>query len=95
MGNAKYKQKHKELGLCCDCSEPVAIAGYCLKHYWNKVLRIRHYSQDHSLEARERARRWRHKMEDESRCNHCGCPLIEGEGKRCVNCATIKIRHAV
>ena len=86
MGNAVYKRKHKELGLCRDCPTPAAIRGHCLKHYWRRLSRDREYQEEHREERNKYSKNWQRKNAAEGRCTHCGIPLIEGEGRKCVNC---------
>lgn len=88
MGDKAYKERHKALGLCQDCSSPAEIKGYCLKHYWRRLVKDRQYSEEHRQEINERVKRWHLKNIEQGRCSHCGVPLIEGEGKRCVNCSS-------
>ena len=94
-GSSRYKERHKKLGLCQDCPEPAVITRYCVKHYWSHLVKSRDYNSKHREEHRLYHQQRRKRFEEENKCNRCGIPLIEGEGKRCVNCATIIVRHAV
>ena len=83
---ARYKKWHKEKGLCLDCSSPAKIAGLCLKHYWRKAVYDRRYANEHQEERSEYHKNRRVRLAEEGRCTHCGVPLVEGEGRQCVNC---------
>lgn len=44
MGNAAYKKRHKELGLCRDCSEPVyKNSSFCKKHCFEHAEKANNY----------------------------------------------------
>ena len=90
MGDNKYKQKHRELGLCLDCSEPVYRFGqWCLKHTRShmksmKAGRIRHYEK---YMARDKLKKQRYR--DNGRCTTCSVSLdpdADAGFITCVNC---------
>ena len=92
MGNAKYKQKHREQGLCQDCSRRVVpfqnrciIHGERVKLYTRRWLKRPGKYQDHL----EKARKLKQLYRDTNRCYKCSAPLGEqDEGyKTCVNCS--------
>ncbi len=74
MGNQKYKQKHKRLGLCRECSEKATHGRSCEKHRIKNVVRCR--------KKMERYRK-------EGRC-YCSRPLlpedIEAKRTHCIIC---------
>ena len=84
MGNAKYKNSHKQLGLCTDCSEPVFANGTrCLKH----LRTHREYGRSEVNRKRDRLVKQRYK--DSGRCPTCGKPLDIDADKnhvKCINC---------
>jgi hypothetical protein len=44
MGNQKFKEEHKKLGLCLSCSEPVYRNGsYCKKHSFSNARATNEY----------------------------------------------------
>lgn len=48
MGNAAYKKRHKELGLCRNCSEPVyKNSNFCKKHCFEHAEKAGNYYKDH------------------------------------------------
>jgi hypothetical protein len=90
MGDNKYKQRHRDLGLCVDCSEPVyPDNARCLKH-----LRKRNaYAAWHYLENIEDYQK-RHKIIKANRiknrcCRECSAPLdpdADAGNLTCCNC---------
>jgi hypothetical protein len=72
----KYKQKHKELGLCVNCShipEPGRIrCKSCLGRHNAANARY----------ARKKRKEWR----ENGRCTRCGLPLFNTKGVTCINC---------
>ena len=90
MGNKKYKQKHRELGLCLYCSDPVHEVGqFCLKHTRtriknNKAYRIKHLEKYTASDNLRKQRR-----RDNGQCTGCSVPLDpDADAGRitCVNC---------
>ena len=91
MGNAKYKQKHREQGLCVDCSRPaLPFRIHCIIH--NEKVRVRTKEWLEKPGNRERrvksVRKLRQLYRDTNRCCKCSAPLGEqDEGyMTCVNC---------
>ena len=87
MGDKKYKQRHRELGLCIDCPDPVYPGRTrCLKHLrtnnvgstaWQK--RNSDYYLAYQRENKEQRRR-------EGLCPMCGGPRDNLNKISCVNC---------
>lgn len=87
MGDLKYKDLHKKLHLCVDCSEP-AIDGKrrCKKHlYGNNDARFK-YSHSHKDKRNALNRRLRERLKKEGRCIACGAPRDDPDRAQCVNC---------
>jgi len=95
----QWKQQHKALGLCRDCTRPAAISSkkYCLYH-----LDVRHRSDKRLrlIPARReylltycRVRYYR--LKDENKCPSCGMPLNEEShiGIYCLNCQDKKASY--
>ena len=91
MGNAKYKQKHKEQGLCRDCSRPaIPMRAHCM--ICNEKYRLHNHKNNFTKEqyakrlqaTREHKKRYR----ETNRCPQCSAPKGEqDEGFiSCVNC---------
>ena len=84
MGNAKYKQEHREWGLCTDCSEPVYMGkSRCLKH-----LRS-HVSADALYERLTCKRDYKQRREDRKKkglCPKCGVKLDPDADHGMLNC---------
>jgi hypothetical protein len=89
MGNNAYKQKHREQGLCVDCSRPV-LPGQtkCIIHNEKSRARTyRHYQKNHD-KVLESNRKIKQRYRDANRCPSCGAPLGEQDEdcSHCVNC---------
>jgi hypothetical protein len=90
VGDAKYKRKHRELGLCVDCSEPVYPDNLrCLKHLrkrnvysaWHYLENLEYYREIHKRIKANRIR--------DRRCRECSAPLDpDADSNRvcCMNC---------
>jgi hypothetical protein len=86
----QWRAKHKELGLCHHCTAPaLPQRTRCAYHTYldNQRYRLRYHSDEtyrhrQIAKAHNRSDRWLR----EGKCVKCGTPLIEGEGKVCVNC---------
>ena len=82
MGNNLYKQRHREKGLCANCSEK-ALPGrlLCYTHYQNHKL----WKEDptkHSIRNKKIRQQWK----KNNQCSKCGAPLDEEGYKQCMNC---------
>jgi hypothetical protein len=90
MGDQKYKQKHRELGLCIDCSEPV-YRGHlcCLKHKRARnnrdvLYRLKNHSRERIADKKRK-----NKRRQEGCCTTCSAPLDPDADKDrscCMNC---------
>jgi len=97
MGNIAYKNRHKEQGLCVQCSRP-AIPGriLCMVHSESsRQLDQKRYPKrkEYLLKQVEKNRK---RYRETNRCPMCSAPLGEqDEGyKNCVNCRS-KAFHVV
>lgn len=94
MGNKAYKDLHRSLGLCTDCSEP-AIKGStrCARHHYSQKIRERKfYYKDPDRFTREARERY-HKNKKKGLCPKCGRVKSEDdEGVWCIACATFRKR---
>ena len=95
MGDKAYRDRHNAKGLCQSCNREAAVHGYCLFHYWRKLVRQRLWYSRHREEKIKKVQERQRALIESGRCPVCGIELVEGEGWRCVNCATFRIRHAV
>ena len=82
MGNNLYKQRHKEQGLCTDCSRK-ALPGKtrCFIH----LLNHNRWKEDpvkHKIRVLKLKKYW----EKNNLCSACGGPLDDLNYKRCMNC---------
>jgi len=81
MGDQKYKKKHRELGLCRDCSDPATHGTRCKKHtimHCKSMIKTR----------KKRIKNFK--------CNRCGLPLFKDTdfGRiSCVNCRSLLQRN--
>ena len=91
MGNNAYKQKHRDLGLCVNCSEPVyRDLSRCLKHARNHAKCDANYYINNKAKRQAKMKKIRARYRDEGRCQECSAPLdpyaIEKGLKGCSNC---------
>ena len=87
MGNQKYKQAHKEHGLCSGCSRPVH-PGYsrCLTH-----IRTHNANAIRSNFKRGEAylqyhREYKELRRQQGLCTSCGGPVEDNKHITCCNC---------
>jgi len=90
MGNSKYKQKHRELGLCENCSAPVYRDRIlCLKHIRSKNKSSKQYYVNNTQKASIALERTRTMYRDNNKCVSCSAPLdpdIDDGKICCMNC---------
>ena len=94
MGNAAYKRKHKEQGLCIFCSQPAVYKNFCLKHYYTLRGAGRKCNQKNREERNKQMKDRRERLKVENKCPDCTMPLNEDNriGNYCVNCYERKHR---
>lgn len=89
MGNQKYKQAHREQGLCANCSSPVH-PGYsmCLKHMrsHNKSTK-KWYRNNYEVYLRKQKER-KELRRQQGLCAMCGAPLEEDN--KCISCCNCR-----
>ena len=86
MGNQKYKQAHKEKGLCNDCSRPVHPGHIrCLTHIrTHNVNAIKsNFKRGESYLQSQRDRKELRRQQ--GLCPSCGAP-VEDDHITCCNC---------
>ena len=89
MGNAKYKQSHKEQGLCVHCPRPALPNRVtCLVCNDKDRKRQKMLFDNNPLKKIEANRKQKVLYVNSNRCISCGAPLGEqDEGcSHCVNC---------
>lgn len=90
MGNQAYKKRHKEQGLCVDCSR-LAILGEtrCATHNYNiNMQNKRSYYKYHGIRLVKNEIR-RQRYIEEGRCPICSAPLdpkVDEGHVDCINC---------
>lgn len=78
MGNASYKKRHKELGLCLDCSQRATHGCRCEIHWINTRLNVA-----------VSMKRLRSKHKENGECIRCGKPLhdeMDAGYAKCLTC---------
>ena len=82
MGNSLYKQRHREKGLCNDCSRK-ALPGQtrCKIH----LLHHRVWKED-PYKHKMRNLKMKEDWEKNNLCSACGGPLDDEDFKTCMNC---------
>jgi len=90
MGNAKYKQRHRELGLCTDCSATVYLdREKCLKHIRAHAEHKKKSRLKHIKKITEKDHRYKQARRDNGLCVGCSAPLdpdADSGYLTCVNC---------
>ena len=91
MGNAKYKQKQKDKGLCRDCPLPaLPFRVHCIKHGEKYRLSFQKWLKKpgNYQRQREHVKKFKELYRKTNRCTKCSAPLGEqDEGcTSCVNC---------
>ena len=91
MGNAAYKQKQKDQGLCRDCPRPVLPGRVqCIIHNEKYRFCAQEYLKDPKKYQRqcERNRKQKELYRKTNRCPKCSAPLGEQDKGYvgCVNC---------
>ena len=87
MGDKAYKDRHRKLGLCGNCSEPVYKSrALCLKHLRNNVASTKKYEKSLGSVYYKRHSKIKQHRQDTNRCRRCGAPLDDDPHKNCVNC---------
>ena len=86
MGGRAYKQLHRELGLCTDCSEPV-YRGYsrCLRH-----LRSHSKWKDGPLIYQPRNREKKKFYRENGCCPMCSAQLDPDADRDLINCVNCR-----
>lgn len=97
-----YRQKHKELGLCGECSRPTENGRYRCPVCAGKRAKRRHipeinyrlmessreYNASHRESERLSAGRQREERRRDNKCIRCGAPLMDDETGYCMGCIT-------
>jgi hypothetical protein len=87
MGNQIYKQRHRDLGLCVDCSEPVyPDKTRCIKHMRNNCAYSAGYYQRNIEHYRLMHKRIKAKRIRDGCCKICGAPLDPDADCGMINC---------
>jgi DNA-directed RNA polymerase subunit RPC12/RpoP len=99
MGDAAYKKRHRELGLCVCCSKPaLSMMKKCAEHtYTRKATNKKYYYNNHD-ECLRVGKKTRQGYRDSGRCIGCGNLLDEDadEGRvACMNCRSREYRGMI
>jgi len=88
MGDKAYKDLHRKLGLCLNCSDPVyKNRTLCLKHLRTNVIAQRKYQLKIGDAYLEKHRQIKQHRRDTHCCERCGAPLPDGWTYiNCCNC---------
>lgn len=87
----RYREKHKRLGLCRECTKPaIPYQHLCVCCSLKKNERDRKYYFKDPEKSRERYRLMREERRLKLKCLKCGCPLNDEDKqlgfKTCSNC---------
>ena len=94
MGNAKYKQKQKDQGLCRDCSRPaLPLRLHCIIHNEKYRLRYQRWIKKPGNYQRqcESVKKQKELYRKTNRCVGCSAPLGE-QDKGCIHCVNCRDR---
>ena len=98
MGNTAWKQRHRELGLCTECSEKALLmSSRCAEHEYSHNINNKKSRENNLDGERERKRKHIKLYILNNRCRACSTPLDEDadEGYRtCMNCRSISHMRA-
>ena len=91
MGSAKYKQKHKEQGLCRDCSRPaIPMRVHCIicSEKYRLQNRKESFTEEQYAKRLQSTNKFKKVYRETNRCPQCSAPKGEqDEGFiSCVNC---------
>ena len=90
MGSAKYKQGHREMGLCVDCVQPAHDGkNRCMRHLEMQSKTQQRYRKRNLEVCRVRQQRKKQRRKDTGKCVKCAAPLdpdADGSCVTCVNC---------
>ena len=87
MGNNAYKKRHKELGLCTECSRPaIPFSTKCIIHHYSHNKSSNKHNANNRKKCNENNAKARIKYRKENRCTCCGAPLMEEGYVQCINC---------
>jgi len=82
MGNQLYKQRHREKGLCVDCSKKTLPGRTrCFKHTIAHQL----WKEDPAKNI-ARSKKWKEYWEKHNLCLGCGRPRDDEKSSYCMNC---------
>ena len=81
MGNNEYKKRHKDLGLCVDCSDKAVYGTRCAKHTYNLMLSFRKHYYNNRKKFLDYAKKQRKQRIEAGQCPVCGTPNDNGKYK--------------
>ena len=90
MGTNAYKNKHKELGLCRHCSDPVyRDSAFCLKHLRAQNKSTARWYAKNNERCRTIMINQREQYKSNGQCTSCSAPLdpdADEDRVTCMNC---------
>jgi len=91
MGDTEYKNRHKELGLCTDCSEPVYRGRKkCLKHLRLHSISRQKYRAKNLKKCTEADHELKRQRKKDLKCWMCSAPLDPDADYGCLNCVNCR-----
>jgi len=86
MGNQKYKQAHREAGLCVYCSKPVHPGrSKCLTHIRTHAINTKRNRKKRGESYLQSERDRKELRRQQGLCTACGAPT-DGKHVTCFNC---------
>lgn len=87
MGDNNYKNRHREQGLCVNCSEKAYPNNrLCLKHIRSRQKTLQEYRDKNRLKINQQINEIKRKRVEDGLCFTCGGPRDRDDRKNCVNC---------
>jgi hypothetical protein len=89
LGTAEYRKRHKEQGLCIECSHQ-AVPGrvrcvHCLLA--DRVRQRKNYYKYHRKHLEKRRKEIKYRIENHL-CRSCGAPMLaDWDTRECPNCS--------
>ena len=93
----RYRQNHKLLGYCVDCTQD-AMVGYtrCFRHWWQqRYYNADYYQRNREAKIQENIDR-QHRLVEDGKCRSCGRDREEeGTSVYCYACACHALERRV
>lgn len=89
MGNNKYKNEHKENGLCVDCFRRAVVGSRCAIHSEHLRIACKRWYQNNRERVLAQKRKAKEQRRNFRRCFTCGSlmhPEMDAGRANCITC---------